>query len=108
MPHSALQMNGRLMTSLFLYTCVVLAKFPTNNKVHLDPSSPSARRGVEGKHHSVDRNSSDGRRPPLQHNGFIGHHSVKERADLKLETASVIPASSLAHPVTGRQNTLGQ
>jgi hypothetical protein len=38
----------------------------------------------------------------------MAHHWVKERADLEPETALVIPAASLAHPVTGRQKTLEQ
>ena len=51
-----------------------LSKLPDKQQVSfVTDRSASARREVEGKHHPVDRDSSDGRRPPLQHNEFIGH-----------------------------------
>ena len=50
----------------------------------------------------------DARRPPLQHNDFIGPHSVKHRADREPETTLAIPAGSRANLVTGRQSTRGQ
>src|SRR4029450_1316519 len=78
MLHAAQQMNGRLMTSSFRKSWVVLANFLTNNKFHLDRSSPSNRDGSEGKHHHFDCDSSDGRGPPLQHKAFMGPHSANE------------------------------